>query len=160
MIVKFINLDDYVQYKKSSMVVGCYKCDFKCCKDSGMPISVCQNQQIYNQKNIDVSEKELFEIYNENTLVKSVVFSGFEPMLQFEDVISVLKYFRENGCEDDFVIYTGYYPKEISTQLDEFKKYKNVYFKFGRYIPNNEKHFDNVLGVYLASDNQYGEKIS
>ena len=31
--------------------------------------------------------------------------------------------------------------------------------KFGRYIPNKKKHYDPVLGVYLASNNQFGEKL-
>lgn len=39
-------------------------------------------------------------------------------------------------------------------------EYKNIVVKFGRYIPGQEKHYDEVLGVYLASDNQYAEKIS
>lgn len=40
------------------------------------------------------------------------------------------------------------------------KKYKNIIVKFGRYIPNQKKHFDPVLGVELASDNQHAEKLS
>ena len=39
------------------------------------------------------------------------------------------------------------------------KKYKNIIVKFGRFIPNQEKQYDEVLGVYLASNNQYGEKL-
>ena len=39
------------------------------------------------------------------------------------------------------------------------KKYKNIIMKFGRYIPNKKKHYDPVLGVYLASNNQFGEKL-
>jgi hypothetical protein len=31
--------------------------------------------------------------------------------------------------------------------------------KYGRYIPNNKGRFDKVLGVQLASDNQYAERI-
>ena len=40
------------------------------------------------------------------------------------------------------------------------KQYKNIYIKFGRYVPNQNEHYDEVLGVKLVSDNQYGEKIS
>ena len=40
------------------------------------------------------------------------------------------------------------------------KKYSNIIIKFGRFIPNQKPHYDPVLGVELASDNQYGEKIS
>lgn len=81
-------------------------------------------------------------------------------MLQFDDVLSLLKYFRENGCDADFVVYTGYYRSEIEDKVQELAKYKNVIVKFGRYVPNQEKHYDEVLGVWLASDNQYAERIS
>ena len=81
-------------------------------------------------------------------------------MLQFDDVLSLLKYFREHDCDADFVIYTGYYRNEIEDKIEQLAKYKNVIVKFGRYVPNQEKHYDEVLGVWLASDNQYAERIS
>lgn len=81
-------------------------------------------------------------------------------MLQFDDVLSLLKYFREHDRDADFVIYTGYYRYEIEDKIQKLAKYKNVVVKFGRYIPNQEKHYDKVLGVWLASDNQYAERIS
>ena len=71
----------------------------------------------------------------------------------------MIEYFRDKGCNDDFVIYTGYYEDEIG-DLDNYKKYGNIIFKFGRFKPNQEKHWDEVLGVYLISDNQYGKKVS
>jgi hypothetical protein len=37
--------------------------------------------------------------------------------------------------------------------------YKNIIIKYGRYIPNQTPHYDEVLGVYLASDNQYAVRI-
>lgn len=39
-------------------------------------------------------------------------------------------------------------------------KWKNIIVKFGRFIPNQHPHYDEVLGINLASDNQYAEKIS
>ena len=38
--------------------------------------------------------------------------------------------------------------------------YSNIIIKFGRFIPNREPHFDEVLGVNLASNNQYAKRIS
>ena len=61
---------------------------------------------------------------------------------------------------DDIVIYTGYNKDEVIEYVKELSIYPNIIVKFGRYIPNQEKHFDDVLGVYLASDNQYAERIS
>ena len=44
--------------------------------------------------------------------------------------------------------------------LEELKKFPNVIIKFGRYVPNKESHYDEILGINLVSDNQYAEKIS
>ena len=63
-------------------------------------------------------------------------------------------------CNDDVVIYTGYYPDEIKDALDVLKGFKNIIIKFGRYIPNRQSRYDEILGVTLASDNQYAERIS
>ena len=38
--------------------------------------------------------------------------------------------------------------------------FKNIIIKFGRYIPNRNNKYDEILGVTLASDNQFAEKIS
>ena len=81
-------------------------------------------------------------------------------MLQFEDIVSFVKYFREHGCDDDIVIYTGYYENEIKSKIDILKQYKNIVVKFGRYVPHDTEHYDSVLGVNLANKEQYGKKIS
>ena len=85
---------------------------------------------------------------------------GLEPLLQWDEVVELISYFRSNSCNDPFVIYTGYYENEIEEQINQIRKYKNTIFKFGRFIPNQKEHYDDVLGVYLASDNQYGKVIS
>ena len=64
------------------------------------------------------------------------------------------------GCDDDIVIYTGYYENEIKDKIDILKQYKNIVVKFGRYIPNDTEHYDSVLGINLANKEQYGKKIS
>ena len=62
--------------------------------------------------------------------------------------------------DDDIVIYTGYYDSELSEDIEYLRQnYNNIIIKFGRYVPNQQPHFDEILGVKLASDNQYGEKI-
>ena len=85
---------------------------------------------------------------------------GLEPFAQIDEVESLLKKFREHGDHSPFVIYTGYYPDEIKRQTELLGCYKNVVIKFGRYKPGEEAHFDKVLGVNLASHNQYAVKIS
>ena len=70
-----------------------------------------------------------------------------------------VKKFRKKS-NDDIVIYTGYYKEEIVDKINRLKNYDNIVVKFGRFIPGHEKHFDEVLGIELASDNQYAEAIS
>jgi len=45
-------------------------------------------------------------------------------------------------------------------KLTLLSQYKNVIIKFGRFIPNQEPHYDEILGVNLASNNQYARRIS
>ena len=52
------------------------------------------------------------------------------------------------------------YFNEILNKVTVLKRFPNIIIKFGRYIPNQQPHYDEVLGVNLASDNQYAERIS
>ena len=40
---------------------------------------------------------------------------------------------------------------------DDIKWLGNLYVKYGRFIPDQQSVFDEVLGVNLASQNQYGK---
>lgn len=160
MLIKSIQDEDFVNYHKASMFIGNCYCDWKCCLEGHLPLETCQNHQIMAQPNIDCSDEIIYQRYIANPITTSIVIGGLEPFLQFEEMVSLIRYFRENGCNDDFVIYTGYYPNEIEDQIEELKQYKNIVIKFGRYIPNHQNHYDEVLGVSLVSNNQYGEKIS
>lgn len=160
MRVKDIIDEDFTNYKEISMFIALGTCNFKCCTESNLPITICQNQPIAKQKDIEVSVDEIFYRYTSNPLTSSIVISGLEPLSMWEDVFELVQYFREHNYSDPFVIYTGYYENEIEKQINQIKQYKNIVFKFGRFIPNQEKHYDEVLGVYLASNNQYGKVIS
>ena len=81
-------------------------------------------------------------------------------MLQIDEVEELIACVRLCGCLDPIVIYTGYEPNEIPEEIARLKKYENIIVKFGRYIPNRKSRYDEVLGVYLASDNQHAERIS
>ena len=152
--------EDFVQYKYPCMFIGVCHCDFKCCKELNLDISVCQNSPLNQSKALDIDIPYLYDRYINNNLTKAICFGGLEPMLQFEDIISFVKYFREHGCDDDIVIYTGYYENEIKDKIDILKQHKNIVVKFGRYIPNDTEHYDSVLGVNLANKEQYGKNIS
>lgn len=107
----------------------------------------------------EIPLKSFYDAYINNDITKAIVIGGLEPMLQFDEVLSLIKYFREHNCQDMFVIYTGYYKEEIREKIAQLISYKNIIIKFGRYIPNNAPHFDEVLGINLVSNNQYGEQI-
>lgn len=160
MKLKNIVAEDFVNYKSPSMFLVTCQCNWKCCEEAHIPHSVCQNNPLIQQPTIDIPNQEIYNMYINNPITKSIVVGGLEPMLQFDELISLIDCFRKNDCNDTFVIYTGYYPNEIEKQLMKLKSYCNIIIKFGRYIPNQQPHYDNVLGVNLASNNQYAEQIS
>lgn len=160
MFIKAIVDEDFSNYKLPSMFIGTAYCNWKCCVENNLPISTCQNQPLAKETNIEVSADEIFSRYTSNPITSAIVFGGLEPFLQFGDIKNIIKHFRDNGVNDMFVIYTGYYPKEIENEIEQLKQFNNIIVKFGRFIPNQDKHYDNVLGVDLASDNQYSTQIS
>jgi hypothetical protein len=159
MKLKTIIDEDFVNYKKPSMMLSTCKCDWKCCIEENLDISICQNFDLANQKNIDVPIDTIIDRYINNPITKAIVIGGLEPFLQFDEILNFVKAFRKVS-KDDLVIYTGYYPDEVKTYIKELKQYPNIIIKFGRYKERQNKVFDNILGVYLLSDNQYAVKIS
>ena len=161
MKLKGILDEDFINYKKPSLFLITSICDWKCCTENGLDISVCQNQPIINEKTITVSEDRIFERYIKNPITEAIVIGGLEPFDQFEEVFNLISYFRIfKECNDTFVIYTGYYPWEIDGMVRMISVFDNIIIKFGRYIPNKEKIFDKILGIELASDNQFALRIS
>jgi len=160
MKLKAIMDESFQDYKLASMFIATSKCNWKCCTEGGFNKSVCQNSTIARQKDINVSADEIFSRYVSNFITNAIVIGGLEPMLQFDEVYELIKYFRQHEIHDNFVIYTGYYKKEITHSINKLLEFDNIIIKFGRYIPNQESHYDEVLGIKLASDNQYAEKIS
>lgn len=160
MRVKTIVDEDFTNYKKPAMFIGTVSCDGKCCKEAGIPMSVCQNDEWRESATIYISNNQICERYVRNPITKAMVFGGLEPFEQFEEVFNVIGKLRaEYNCNDDVVIYTGYNRDEISNKVDALDLFGNVIVKFGRYIPNRPTRYDEVLGVTLASDNQYAERV-
>ena len=157
MLIKGCIAEDFTNYKKTSIFIIFPTCDFKCDKENG--VQLCQNWTLSKQPAQEVSVESLVNLYINNSITHAVVCGGLEPFKSFGDLIELVKQLR-NKTDDDIVIFTGYYEDEIAAQLEQLKLYKNIIVKFGRFIPNQESHFDEVLGVYLASDNQYAKKIS
>lgn len=154
--LKGVVFEDFVNYKKPSMYLAFPKCDFKCDRECGR--AVCQNSQLANSENISVNIQRLVEKYLKSDIAKAVVCGGLEPLDSFEQLYAFIKYFRVFK-DDDIVIYTGYTEEEAKRKIGPLKKYNNIIVKFGRFIPDQPSHYDEVLGVKLASPNQYGKKI-
>ena len=92
-------------------------------------------------------------------MTHAVVCGGLEPFDSYTDLKNFISLFRSK-CDDDMVIYTGYTEEELKNQLAYLRCYRNIIIKFGRFIPNQEPHYDEILGVKLASKNQYARRIS
>lgn len=160
MRIKSIVYEDFVNYKLPSMFVGSISCGGKCCKEAGIPLSVCQNDEWRVVESTFVDDGDLCKRYLSNDITKAIVIGGLEPFEQFSELCELLATLRnEFKCNDDVVIYTGYYPEEIESEIEFLKFFGNIVVKFGRYIPNRPRRYDEVLGVELVSDNQYAERI-
>lgn len=134
-------------------------CDWKCCKEAQVSISICQNATLSKAPILNCPDERIFDIYIKNPITKAVVIGGLEPLLQKEEVISLINFFRARGVDDTFVIYTGYKEEECKDFLAQISG-KNVVMKFGRFLPNDKgKHYDEILGVSLISSNQHGRKF-
>lgn len=163
MMIKNLIDEDFVNYKKPSMFIGSSYCDFKCEKECGL--RVCQNSELAAAPCIDIDPEEIITRFNDNPITEAIVFGGLEPLYAPDNKINIFHYFSSyiNLLNEgtDIVVYTGYYPEEIpyssfqywGSMVDSIKGH--LIFKFGRFIPDRPSRYDDVLGVTLASDNQF-----
>lgn len=148
---------DTVNYKKISMVLEFPYCSFKCDRECGK--KVCQNSDLASAPAIDIKIDEIIKMYNNNPMTEAIICQGLEPMDSIYDLFNFIENFRKE-LQDDIVIYTGYKKEEIPHIVKQLMNYPNIVIKFGRFIPDDQYHYDDVLGVNLASMNQYAERIS
>lgn len=159
MIIKELKDEDFVNYKKPSLFLGFPTCNFKCCKEGNFPIDVCQNCKLMQSNDIHIDISQIVDRYISNPITSAIVCGGMEPMDSWNDLVDLVKQLRQK-TDDDIVIYTGFYPSELVDKITYLKQYKNIIIKFGRYKQGDVKHYDDVLGVLLVSNNQYAERIS
>ena len=159
MEIKGIIHEDFVNYKVCSMTIAMPYCTFKCDKECGS--NVCQNSKLVKDPTLDIPAAKIIEQYLYNPLSHAIVFQGLEPFDSYNDIyyfIYALRFIFKNN--DPVVIYTGYNKDEILSKIEDLLKFSNIIIKFGRYIPGQKPHYDEILGVNLASDNQYAEVIT
>lgn len=148
MKIKDVVVEDFCNYRLPSMFIVTSKCKIKC--------EGCQNKYLLNLKTFEVSNEVLYDIYSKSDITKAIVIGGLEPFEQMDEVLSLISYFRSQGCMDTFVIYTGYEEDEISkSTIDTLKSYGNIFLKMGRYDSTRPQYYNDQLGITLASDNQY-----
>lgn len=157
MKIKGIIHEDFINYKKPSMVIEFPYCSFKCDKECGQ--QVCQNSSLVNSPTHNISIEKIVLSYLKNTITEAIVCQGLEPFDSREDLYDLIRFFRKYSS-DDIVIYTGYTEEELDTQIDYLAAlYEDIIIKFGRFIPGKPGYYDETLGIFLASSNQYAKRI-
>ena len=159
MVIKGIIDEDFSQYYLPTMTIASAYCSFKC--DRLNNCQICQNWELAKAPNIEVSNELLINRYLRNPITKAICFGGLDILDQFYELISFIQDFRKVS-NDLIIIYTGYTDSEarITGQRKLLETYPNIIVKWGRFIMNQPHHYDPILGVMLASPNQYAEKIS
>lgn len=151
--LKSITIEDFVNYKKPSIFLAFPYCDFKCGREN------CQNYLRFFDPTLEFSVGQIIDWYNTNEITKAYVFGGFEPFDSWLDLLTLISSIRELDLQSDIVIYTGYNESELTEKIHILMQYPHIIIKFGRYIPNQESVYDELLGVELASSNQYARRI-
>lgn len=159
MKVKGIIDYDCSNYRLPTLTIEFPYCTFKCDKLNGC--QVCQNSRLAAEPDIEVSGELIWKLYSENPLTKAFCFQGLEPFDSFMDLIDLIKFIRiTKECNDSIIIYTGYNKGEDSIVEKSLSCFSNIIIKWGRFILGHEPHYDEVLGVKLASNNQYAERFT
>lgn len=160
MKIKQVEATNFQDYHKTSMLIATAFCDGKCWRERGLEKSDCHNEALLSAPTLEVDAEEIIEDYLNNPLTEAIIFGGLEPMLQFDEVLDFIKLLRNKyHCDDDIVIYTGYNEEEIAAKIEQLRPFKNIIVKFGRYIPGQQKVWDDVLGIYLVSPNQHAVNV-
>ena len=161
MLIKGIKDEDFSNYKKCSMFIIFPTCSFKCDKENGC--ALCQNSHLALEPAMTISRNDILHRYMNNELTHAIVCGGLEPFDSGEELMNLVYCAREGFyINDDIVIYTGYTEEELQCNFyfQQIIQYPNIIIKFGRFRPNQDSHYDEVLGVKLASNNQYAKRYN
>jgi hypothetical protein len=151
---------DFTNYKEPVLTLEFPVCDFKCDKLNGC--QVCQNSALAREPDIEIAREKIWELYQQNPLTKGFCCQGLEPFDTYHQLYRFIKFIRERcHCDDVIIIYTGYEPSEKWGKFVKsmIGKFHNIIIKWGRYVNNGKSYYNKILGVTLASDNQFAEWI-
>lgn len=155
--IKAMVVEDFSNYKLPCLFLGIGGCDFKCDKDAGRV--VCQNHALAESNPLLLDLDQMVLRYANNKITHAIVIGGLEPFSDPETLVNLIKGFRDNDIMDPIVLYTGHTLSEVTVGKKAlFRKiiaFKNIIIKYGRYIPDRPSIKDPILGVTLASDNQF-----
>lgn len=156
MILKGIIDYDCVNYKEPVLTLQFPRCSFKCDKLNNAP--VCQNSHLASEPNINIHMSYIWDLYKQNPLTKGFCCQGLEPLDSCDELLDFIAYIR---ClsNDPIIIYTGYNKDEVTKFIYNISHFGNIIIKWGRYKVGDAPHYDPILGVKLASDNQYAERF-
>lgn len=104
MHLKYIQDEDFVNYKECSMFIGTPSCTFKCEHECSM--HCCQNSPLAKAPTIEVPDEKLLQRYLSNPFTKAIVIAGLEPLDTFDETLAFCKLVRTK-IQDPIVIYTG-----------------------------------------------------
>lgn len=167
MLLRGLMDEDIVNYHKTSMYLAFPYCTFKCDKECGNQI--CQNSSLVEVPIVEITPENICERYLNNPLTSAIVCGGLEPFDSKFDLLALVDCLRRKySCRDEIIIYTGYTEEELKDPQNNEQHfifqslclYSNIIIKFGRFIPNTKSHYDEILGIELASSNQYAKKVS
>ena len=114
MKIKTIVDEDFVNYKVPVMYIGTSRCNGKCCREAGIPLSICQNDGWRANATIEMADDDIIKRYLDNDITSAICFAGLEPFEQFDEMFEVIRKLRtEYHCDDAVVIYTGFNQNEI-----------------------------------------------
>ena len=157
--MEIINLidEDFVNFKVPSMFIIFPRCSFKCDKENG--INCCQNSNLATAPTINIDATDIIKRYKNNPITEAIVCGGLEPFDSFNDLYHLAYALRSIDEDSLLVIYTGYTEYELENMdlLEPIIGFHNILIKFGRFKPGQIPHKDELLGVMLASDNQYSK---
>lgn len=142
--------ETFIDYKKTSMYIAFPVCSLNC--------KNCHNKELRNKNTVELDYKTIVDYILNNPIIESVVLSGMNPMDSFDDVVGLIKELRKKS-NMDVVIYSGKLKYELKKEISVLKSFSNIIVKFGEYKENDIPIYSEVLGINLASSNQYARRI-